>query len=148
MPAWRTVGPVGWAIFSRQADLGNGLLLYPIMAIGGTLLCVIAAVLLISSPLRPRSAQVPIFIGAALMILALPLSMRAAPFMLSLKRIGDGNVGLLAQAFSGFEFWGRLQGIFHLGAFAANLWSIVAVLPRREREPIESKQASRTSPTS
>jgi hypothetical protein len=30
MPAWRWVGVRGWAAFSRRADLGNGLVLYPL----------------------------------------------------------------------------------------------------------------------
>jgi hypothetical protein len=36
MPAWQSVGVLGWANYSRLADLGNGFVLYPILAIGGT----------------------------------------------------------------------------------------------------------------
>ena len=36
MPAWRIVGANGWAAFSRHADLGNGLVLYPTAAISGS----------------------------------------------------------------------------------------------------------------
>jgi hypothetical protein len=43
MPAWRQVGAVAWAEYSRHADLGSGLMLYPIAAIGGTLLTIAAA---------------------------------------------------------------------------------------------------------
>src|SRR3954454_17722917 len=38
MPAWRRIGPVAWAEFSRRADLANGMLLYPAEAIGGFVL--------------------------------------------------------------------------------------------------------------
>jgi hypothetical protein len=33
MPAWQEVGATNWAEFSRHADLGNGMWLYPIEAI-------------------------------------------------------------------------------------------------------------------
>jgi hypothetical protein len=38
------VGPVAWAEFSRHADLGNGLVLYPLEAFGGFLFTLAAAV--------------------------------------------------------------------------------------------------------
>jgi len=34
MPAWRSVGILAWANYSRSADLDNGFVLYPILAIG------------------------------------------------------------------------------------------------------------------
>ena len=44
MPAWRKVGARAWAAFSRQADLGRGLFLYPFEAITGAALAVAAAI--------------------------------------------------------------------------------------------------------
>lgn len=44
MPAWRIVGIQGWATYSRHADLGHGLLLYPIAAIGGFVLSLSAVI--------------------------------------------------------------------------------------------------------
>jgi hypothetical protein len=44
MPAWQQIGAVAWADFSRHADLGNGLILYPVEAIGAALLSLIAAI--------------------------------------------------------------------------------------------------------
>src|SRR5216684_8245748 len=43
MPAWQAVGPTAWAEFSRHADLGKGLFLYPLEAIGTFLLLMAAA---------------------------------------------------------------------------------------------------------
>jgi hypothetical protein len=39
-PAWRQLGVEAWAQYSRDADLGTGLIAYPIEAIGPTLLIV------------------------------------------------------------------------------------------------------------
>jgi hypothetical protein len=43
-PAWHELGAEAWAAYSRHADLGNGLVAYPVEAIGGALLIVSAAV--------------------------------------------------------------------------------------------------------
>jgi hypothetical protein len=44
MPAWAEIGAQPWAQFSRHADLGNGIVLYPLEAIGGVVLTGLAAV--------------------------------------------------------------------------------------------------------
>jgi hypothetical protein len=41
-PAWRELGPQAWATYSRHADLGNGLIVYPIYGIGLAVLAVAA----------------------------------------------------------------------------------------------------------
>ena len=43
-PAWHELGAEAWAAYSRHADLGNGLVAYPVQAIGGALLIISAAV--------------------------------------------------------------------------------------------------------
>lgn len=43
-PAWHELGAQAWAAYSRHADLGNGLVAYPLEAIGGALLIISAAV--------------------------------------------------------------------------------------------------------
>jgi len=35
--AWRKVGPEAWAAFSREADLGTGLVVYPLLGVGAPL---------------------------------------------------------------------------------------------------------------
>jgi hypothetical protein len=125
-PSWHQVGTVAWANFSRHADLGNGQLVYPIMAISGTILSILAAVLFILASRKSSRAAIPILLAAGLMLASLPISFRAAPFMLSLRQINNDDMAALARAFSGFEFWGRLQGLLHAAAFCANIWSLVA----------------------
>jgi hypothetical protein len=127
MPAWHQTGLTGWADFSRNADLGNGRAVYPIMAISGTLLTLAAFLVFLRTGRSPRRAMWPLFIAAALMLVSLPVSFKAAPFMLSLRHVSNDDVAALGTAFAGFEFWGRLQGILHVAAFCANLWSIAAV---------------------
>ena len=127
MPAWRQVGARAWADYSRHANLGPGLLLYPFMAIGGALLTVAAAIAFQVAGAVPRGAALPIFLAVALALGGLLATARAAPKMLSLRRIGDDPAALQA-AFDGFEFWGNVRSVCQVLAFAANVWALVAVL--------------------
>jgi hypothetical protein len=61
------------------------------------------------------------------MIVALPFSLKAVPFMQSLRGIHDGDTAALGRAFAGAHFWGRFQGYFHLAAFFCQLWAIAAL---------------------
>jgi hypothetical protein len=104
LPAWYEVGVVAWANYSRSADLGNGLVLYSVLAIGGALLSLGAAVSLIWQPTRPRSVAIAVYLATALAVAGLLLSFKAAPFMLSLRTIGNDDAAHLKQAFNGFWF--------------------------------------------
>jgi hypothetical protein len=128
-PAWEEVGLNGWADFSRVADLGHGQIVYPLMALGSTALAALAAIIVIRNRSFSRGALLPVGLSAAFMILALPFSLKAVPFMQSLRAIHDGDMAALGAAFSGAQFWGRLQGYLHVAAFCSQLWAI-AVLAR------------------
>jgi hypothetical protein len=125
--AWSQIGLVAWADYTRHADLSNGRVFYPAMAIGGTLLTVLVAIIFLGGGCTPRRAGWPIVLAAVFMVICLPISFKAAPFILSLRHISDQNVSALRRAFDGSFFWGRLQGMLHVGAFFANLSSIVAL---------------------
>jgi hypothetical protein len=83
-PAWHALGPEAWAQFSRRADLGVGLVAYPVEAIGATLLLIAA---LVSSRLgRNQEHRVtpPLVVAVIFSLLGLLLTAKAAPIMLSL----------------------------------------------------------------
>lgn len=126
-PAWREIGPGAWADFSRHADLGRGQVVYPLLALGGTALVIAAAVLFLLAGRVPSSATWPILLAAIAMLIALPLSLLATPYMQSIRTINDNNNDALAHAFSGFAFWGFTQGVAHLIAFSAGVRAILAL---------------------
>jgi hypothetical protein len=128
LPAWHEVGVLAWANYSRSADLGNGLLLYPALAIGGALFSLGAAVSLIWQPTRRRSVAIAIYLAAALALAGLLLTFKAAPFMLRLRTIGNEDVAHLQLAFNGFWFWSVIRGVMQVLAFVGNLWSLVEIL--------------------
>ena len=127
-PAWEVVGLNGWADFSRVADLGRGQVVYPVMALGSTALTVLAATTAFVGKRRfSRHALLPAGLSAALMLMALPFSLKAVPFMQSLRTISNGDAGALGRAFASTHFWGRFQGYFHRAAFCCQLWAIAAL---------------------
>jgi hypothetical protein len=97
MPAWQQVGAPAWAEFSRHADLGNGLILYPLEAIGALLLILLATV----SLYRDRAVKTPVMLplcGAAVLATAgLICTLKAAPIMLSVGHLTEPAA--LRQAF-------------------------------------------------
>jgi hypothetical protein len=60
MPAWRRVGVLGWAAFSRQADLGpRAMIVYPSEAFTGMILSVAAAAMSRRRPPPPYRCTPP-----------------------------------------------------------------------------------------
>lgn len=127
MPAWRKVGARAWAAYSRRADLENGLFLYPIEAVGGALFTISAAVSFQFDRAVPISAALPIYLSVALVLGGLLATVKAAPIMMSVRRIGD-DTSALQKALDGFRLWGNVRGGFQILAFLTNIWALVAVL--------------------
>jgi|SRR5450631_1472325 len=122
MPAWSQIGALGWAAFSRHADLGNGLFLYPAEAILAALLvCGSAASLTIESNGWARMAS-QLYCAVALTLGALLITVKAAPLMLGIQYLNDPVS--LQRAFEGFYFWGNLRAACHVLAFIVELGAL------------------------
>lgn len=127
MPAWRHLGPVAWATFSRYADLSTtGMILYPTEAFAGMILSVIAAILISRRSRARLPFALPVFAAALFTIGGLLLTLKAAPIMLGVRHLGDDPTAL-GRAFDGFEFWGGLRTVSQVLGFFANLWSLAAI---------------------
>jgi hypothetical protein len=127
MPAWQSVGILAWANYSRSADLGNGFVLYPILAIGGTMFSLAAIVVFIREGKHECLVVIPAYAAAALAVAGLLMTLKAAPFMLSLGHIGNEDVASLQRAFDGFKLWGGIRTVLQALAFGANLWSLAVI---------------------
>jgi hypothetical protein len=131
MPAWQVVGAAGWADFSRHADLGHGLALYPIEAFGGALFALAAAIGFQFERDAPSSVRILLYVSVVLAAGGLLLTLEAAPIMLGIRDVTDPAA--LAHAFEGFWFWGNLRAICQVLAFIAQL-AALAIWLRREPE--------------
>jgi len=117
-PAWHELGAQGWAQYSRLADLGTGLVVYPLEGIGSTLLIAAATVSSHFDRAAPRAATSSLYVALALSIGGLLLTVKAAPIMLGLASAQSS--GAIERAFDEFFFWGLyLRGLVDTLAFAA-----------------------------
>lgn len=134
MPAWQHTGPVAWAAFSMNADHAfPAIIVYPLEAFTGAILCIAAVISFRRDGSHPRAAAVPVY-GAALMTIAgLLATTQAAPIMLSVRDLGTDAVAL-QQALNGFQFWGNIRGVFQFLAFVASLWALVSLPPVSVRQ--------------
>jgi hypothetical protein len=125
-PAWRTLGAEPWAQFSRHADLGTGLIAYPLEAIGATLLLIAALVSNYLDRRRQNAATLPLGFALSLSLLGLLLTAKAAPIMLSVRTAQP--LAALQRSFSDFFFWGLyLRGIVDILTFAATIWAFLVI---------------------
>jgi hypothetical protein len=120
LPALGRLGPKLWADYSRNADLSvRGAAFYPPLAFGHAALSVAAAVAVAND----RRARGPAVAAAILTLSGLTLTLKAAPNMLSIRRLGD-DAAALERARRAFNFWSRIRGACHIAAFLANVWSL------------------------
>jgi len=125
-PAWHELGAEAWAAYSRHADLGNGLLAYPIEAIGGALLIIAAAV----SNYFDRSAgspvTTPLYCAVVFSLAGLALTAKAAPIMLGIAM--PQSTSATEHALDAFFLWGLyLRGTTIALTFIAVTWSLTGL---------------------
>jgi hypothetical protein len=129
-PAWRQLGAQAWAQYSRLADLGTGLVAYPIEGIGSTLLIMAAMLSHHFDRGAGREATVPLYLAFALSITGLLLTVKAAPIMLGLA--APASAADAQRAFDQFFVWGLyLRGFVDVLAFVALVWATSSLHQRR-----------------
>jgi hypothetical protein len=121
--AWHALGPRTWAQYSRLADLGPGLVAYPIEGIGSALLIIAAAISSHSDRPAARAVLLPLYFAVVFSVIGLLLTIKAAPIMLSLA--ASQSPAAVQRAFDEFYFWGLyLRGFVDVLAFAALVWAL------------------------
>ena len=95
LPARRRIGAVAFAAFSRANDLGNGLVVYPLLGIGAALLSILAALAALFNQ-SPLTQPWPIYVAALLALAHTVMTIWTAPVMLSLRQPIDDEAALAA----------------------------------------------------
>ena len=128
-PAWRHVGVASWTSFTRSADLGRGLIIYPAVGLTALFLSGTAAGLTAMCGLElTRASRAPIYLAALLAITAFLVTRFAlAGEMLSLRRIAE--IESASRVFDHVTRWFAVKAMLHVATFIANVWSL-AVLYR------------------
>ena len=123
LPARRRIGVLAYATFARGNDLGNGLLVYPLLGIGAALLTVLATVFAFLVHARAEIALLLSF-ATLLSLLHSFITTRAAPLMLGLKN-APNDEALLTAKLDRFARWHTLRATFQVAAFVVLLWVLV-----------------------
>jgi hypothetical protein len=145
-PAWRQLGPAAWAAYSAHADLGNGLIVYPIYGIGLAMLTIAAAISYRLDVGAPRPAGPPIYLAALSAIGVIATTIKAAPIMLGVPDLDTDTIAL-QNAFDQFTFWGvYIRGALGTLALLASIWALAAH-PRTRRVDIGDRPADLNAST-
>jgi hypothetical protein len=126
LPARHRMGVVGFAAFSRAADLGNGLIVYPILGISAALLTISAALSAFFQG-TPLGQVWPLYISAILALLHSVTTARAAPNMLSLRQ-PTSDEAILSETLNRFARWHNLRAILQMLNFISLVWAMVAYI--------------------
>jgi hypothetical protein len=118
VPAWRQLSIVNWGEYSRNADLKNGIILFPLQAISAFLLLITVSIIAVKNKDVFRNTSLWIHAASVFALLGLGLTFFAAPIMLSVKTMGN-DPELLQEAFNRFHFWGSLRGVVQVLSFIA-----------------------------
>jgi hypothetical protein len=125
LPARRRIGAVAYATFARGNDLGNGLIVYPLLGIGAALLTLLATALAYADR-SPMEVLLLLSLASLLSLLHTFATTRAAPIMLSLKNAPDDEASLSAKL-ERFARWHTVRATFQVVTFFILLWAMVMV---------------------
>ena len=125
LPARRRIGVEAYATFARGNDLGNGLVVYPLLGVGAALLTVLATVVTYIER-SPMEVLLLLSLASLLSILHTFATTRAAPVMLSIKDIPDDEA-LLTAKLDRFTRWHTVRATFQVLAFFVLVWALALV---------------------
>jgi hypothetical protein len=126
LPAWKKISLSGFYEYARAADLGRGLVLYPVVGIVAALLVVLAT---IDAYLDGVNSTAMIFFWVSL-ILAIAHSVtttKAAPNMLSLRN-APNNPDTTKLVFERFKKWQDRRAALQLVNFLTIVTAMAALI--------------------
>jgi hypothetical protein len=128
LPAWREVGVIPWANFTRVSDRGLRFFLFPAIGGGALILSIAAAVSFYFDRIRLNVWTVPICAAPVLAIVALIETVfLLAPSRLGLAHAGDDLVEL-QRIFASVTLGWDIKAFLHVLTFALNIWALTTVL--------------------
>ncbi len=129
LPARHRMGVIGFANFSRANDLGNGLLVYPVIGISAALLTISAALTAFLQGTSLAHAW-PLYMAALFAVLHSFTTTRAAPNMLSLRQLTNDEA-TLTEALNHFAAWHNARTVLQILNFVMLVLGIVAYISMR-----------------
>jgi hypothetical protein len=125
LPTRKRIGALAYAEFARGNDMGNGIVVYPAIAILALLL--VAASTVAAYVARASSeVMLPLVLACAGTLAHFLCTAQAAPHMLSL-RTPTGDKAFVSRELNTFAMWHAFRALFQFLTFIALLWALVAI---------------------
>ena len=125
LPTRKRIGAIAYARFARGNDMGNGIIVYPTIAILALILVAVTTLVAYLSR-APETVTLPLLAACAGTVASFLCTARAAPNMLSLRRAPDDE-RLLSETLDRFALWHAYRFAFQFVTFAATVWALVAI---------------------
>ncbi len=123
LPTRKRIGAVAYAAFARGSDLGNGVWVYPMWAIGATLLTFAStSVALIEH--ASSTLLLPLVLASLTSIGHFLTTAQAAPTMLRVGKTAD-DPALLAPLLDRFARWHTLRAALQALTFFLSIWALL-----------------------
>jgi len=124
VPGWFRIGPVAFARYARATDLGNGLVLYPVLGISAPLLTLASLVVAL---VQHASTQVTtlLVVASVLSVLHSITTTQAAPTMMRVGRAGDDEAAI-APLMDRFARISVVRAVLQALTAAVLLWALIA----------------------
>jgi hypothetical protein len=123
LPARHRIGIIGFTTFSRANDLGNGIIVYPVIGIAAALLNILAAIAALFLGTSIHQAW-PLYISAILALLHSFTTTQAAPNMLSIRQLTINEV-TLSNTFNRFAAWHNIRAVVQLLNFIMLIFALI-----------------------
>jgi len=125
LPTRKRIGPIAYANFARNNDLGNGIVVYPILGIT-TLLLTFGTTLLAFFRDTEFAIMIPLYVSCVFTIAQSLITAKAAPIMLSLKTT-RAEESVLKNKLDRFAFWHSFRAVFQVLTFASSIWALIKI---------------------
>ena len=125
LPTRKRIGAIAYAKFARGNDLGNGVIIYPTIAILALML-VAGSTLTAYFSQAPRQVMLPLLAACCGTIAHSLCTAKAAPNILSLRRAPDDEV-LLAGKLNAFAKWHAYRATFQFLTFVFLVLALIAI---------------------
>lgn len=132
LPTRKRIGVIAYAQFARGNDMGNGIIVYPAVAILALLL-VAAATITAYFTHALEAVLLPLFAACGGTIAHFLCTAKAAPNMLSLRNAADDEV-FLARKLDAFATWHAYRTLFPFLTFVALVWALTATTAPKYEE--------------
>jgi hypothetical protein len=121
VPAWRHLSILTWAEYTRYAEFGNGLVLYPFEVLGSFILLFTTSAVVLIHKIRFRYIALPVHLATIFATIGVIFTLFSFPIMLRIQSMGNNEL-LVQHAFEKYHFWGLLRAIAQILSFFACAW--------------------------